>query len=270
MFIDSNDVEHLMEQLIKELPLLSAKIVKMNGILTKKLLKLKTFENSNGIEKWRNHETNTTWQIKYYYIKENGKPLVIFFPITIIERGGVKDYLLFPISDIKQVIKKQNHAIKIIKGHFIERYRERLNAEEDKSISIIMEIHFHSNLGIIEHFEQNSKWLLYLLRWGIAMVKDNFPVLIFDTFITIDQLKQNQIEAINEYLNQLNKPEYALWLADLLENKDWFLLIKEKHFTSIEESINGGNHILPPEWTEIFIDNIKIMKEKCREFNISN
>ena len=114
--------------------------------------------------------------------------------------------------------------MKIFDCHFIKRYLERRASPGLSPYQVIVGFPLYDETRLVEHFTQNEHWYLYLDISGIAMIKNEPPILHFDTFITLLQLKETQKTAIKEYLEKLkdlSPLRYLVLLHEIRSNSEW-------------------------------------------------
>lgn len=208
MFVDSEDYDHLITQLIKDLPLLKNKLDDMRIKLHQRIKKGKYLAPQLKFVEWRNHATNVKWTIHYSVNKENGITTIRCFPITVYNnKEGQKDYFVFCLDKLNSRLA-ESHLFKVFRGHFISRYLERTNSLIETPHLIIINFMMLQDIGINYHYNQNGKWLMYLNSRGIAMIREDRLCLVFDTFLTLPELKPDQNQAILQFTDELcnNKP----------------------------------------------------------------
>lgn len=266
MYIDSEDFSHLATNLLKDWPLLSKKMELMKSQLEKKTKKRKSVELYWNELNWKNPETKTQWNIHYAYSKKEGKLYVSYIPNISIEHNGIRNYLSFVNESDGRLLKLRGIIVKVFKGHFISRFKERLGETEMNPYAVINEFILSGEVGLVEDFKQNEKWILYLYRYGIAMIRVHDNFIVFDTFITLDELKTEQKKAINRYLNDLHPMPFLVVTRYLLENPTWMELITNELFKSKLATASEDKSPKAQEFFKYFLeydDNLKKLRESA-------
>jgi len=205
MFVDSEDYEHLISQLTKDFPLLKTKLDDIRIKINEQIKKRKYFAPLLKFVEWRNHATNVKWTIHYNVGKENGMTTIRCFPITAYNnKEGQKDYFVFCLDKLNPNLA-ESHLFKVFRGHFISRYLERTNSTNETPHLVIINFMMLQDIGINYHYNQNEKWLMYLNSRGIGMIREDRLCLVFDTFLTLPELKPDQNQAILQYIDELSK-----------------------------------------------------------------
>ena len=255
MYIDSEDVDHIFQNLIKDIPKLMGKIQMMQLKIDNSLKKISVVDHRIECNKWKNPVTKTCWEIYYVYVKYKTFKQIEFYPITSIERNGIKDYFLFYHKDVEKAKKREGFLVKIFKGHFISRFKKR--AGIDATIfDIIHNFQYSEKHTIVDYFKQKEKWLLYLNRYGIAFVKKDLSYLSFDTFIPPSELKSDQKKIILDHFEKLyNTTDYP-FLLSLEESEYWKDFIDPKKFNSVKKDFEELLHKAADKQPQFIRDNL--------------
>lgn len=234
MFLDSEDYEHLVNRLNYDIPLLIKKMDEMKSTIVKNLDKRKYYEPLMKSKSWRNHETNVKWCIYYNVAKDFDGIVIKFIPITSFNnKDGTKNYFVFCL-EVFNSYSAEHHLFKIFRGHFINRYLQRTKSEiekeevdsELKAHGVILGFVIHQDLTINYNHKQNEKWFMHIDSKGVAMIRKDRFYQIFDTFLTLSDLKPDQNNAIRQYLDDLllNNPVQfiiTLQLISMDPGKGW-------------------------------------------------
>lgn len=248
MFVDSEDYEHLINQLKKDLPVLQNKLVAMRTKIEKQLKKGNYFQPLLRFLEWRNHVTNVKWTIYYTIHKKEGLLIIRLFPITAYNnKEGKKDYFVFCLDAFNQKLA-ESHLFKVFKGHFISRYLSRTHRTDLTPYTVIIHFMVIQDIGINYHYHQNGKWLMYLNTLGIAMIREDRLCLIFDTFLTFQELKPDQNLAILEFVDELlvHQPkDFCFIFLHLLQGngQGWDKFFTEAKIIRALQSVEKNNPI---------------------------
>lgn len=269
MFLDSEDYEHLVNQLNNDTPLLIKKIAEMKSIINKELKKREYYESQMKPKQWRNHQTNVIWTIYFNIAKDSGKTHIGFIPITSFnDKDGTKSYFVFCLESIN-LNSAEHHLFKIFKGHFINRYLKRTESKIDKedakseikAHSVIINFIIKQDLTINYNYRQNENWYMLLDSKGVAMIRKDRLYLLFDTFLTLSDLKPDQNESIHLYFDDLllnNPVDFIINFQILLfkPGKGWDKFFSQEKVENAFKSAYKKN----PELTLQVLKNIESFK----------
>lgn len=265
-FIDHEDYDHLISTLFGDFHKLLNKIKQIEKrikVFTGGINKKNILDES---EVWESPLSKNKWTI-YYCLFKKGKNIDIhFYPyIEFHTTSGEKVYLLisketrFKISgsrltkstglkydknnkqDFKDFLLKHNWVINIFRGHFLHSFRDTIHNSEFTAYRIIYENAANKKYRLVKNFVQNQKWLLFLHKWGVAMVKEFDNYLLFETYIGFNELKVDQLDAIKIHLLKLSDEDYLATTFYLIEGPCWRKFIDKDRFQTIIDKVKGMN-----------------------------
>jgi hypothetical protein len=243
-YIDHNDFEHLVNTLGQDFKPLNNKIKKIEQRAKHGFGTIKS-RNDHSEEIWKCPVSKNVWTIHYFYSCPYSEVEVDIFPITEFSSlGGEKEFLMITTVDklellgsklpsLKKVfdpndkdvfrdyLVKNNLYIIIFRGHFIDRYRLRTGNTSYFNFQVMSEFCTNPNFALVENFQQNQDWTMFLHFKGVAMIRQDSNYIVFDTFVSKSELKENQITAIQNHLKNLDEYRYGVVGLHLLASDEW-------------------------------------------------
>ncbi len=268
-FIDHEDYDHLINTLSVDFRPLINKIKRIEKNIELSQGGLNKRDLWDKSEEWTNPTAGNKWIIHYGYIRYEKKIKTHFYPYTeFTTNKGEKAYLL--ISKDKQFsdssadltkspgvkfnrnseqhfgdfLLKDHWTLNIFRGHFLFSFRDTVHNNDLTPFQIIQEFAANKKYRLVENFVQNEKWYLYMHRSGMAMIKEYSNYLLFETFISIDELKDDQLDAIKNHLQHLDEHDYIPTAFYLMEGPQWRTLIEIERITAFINKTKKKNPVL--------------------------
>ncbi|MBW8334811.1 MAG: hypothetical protein K0M40_22530 [Prolixibacteraceae bacterium] len=265
-FIDHEDYDHLISSLSGDFRPLINKIKRLekHAELTKNGLNKKDLWDK--CVEWINPTSQNKWIIHYGYIRYGKKTKTHFYPYTEFNTTkGEKAYLLISkeyqhgfnsahltkSAGIKfsknseqyfgDFLLKDHWTISVFRGHFFFSFRDTVQNNDLTPFQIIHEFAGNKKYRLVENFVQNEKWFLYLQSNGVAMIKQCSNYLLFDTYISIDELKDDQLDAIKNHLKQLDENDYFPTAINLMEGPGWRKYIDIERIIAFVNKVKSKN-----------------------------
>jgi hypothetical protein len=249
-YTDHTDYDHLVETLHQDFKPLFNKIKKIELQLRSSVGTIKRQEFVRNDIIWESPLGKNQWTIHYNLLLSGKKIDINFFPYTLFPtinddkaflllnkatyRGNdvIKSTLLQKKDHLneknyfKEFLSVNNISIIIFREHFIEQFRTRTINPDILNFEVMLEFGFNNKSVLVDDFIQKKKWVMSLHSKGIAMIKVQNNYIIFDTYITKNLLKDNQIAAISKYLAGVDDIEYG-FIAQYLLNRsnEWYEFI---------------------------------------------
>jgi hypothetical protein len=258
-YIDHTDFDHLAHALGNDFKPLNNRIKKIEQTVKHAFGTMKS-RKGHGLEIWKCPISKNVWTINYLYCYNYTRVEVDIFPITeFSSSGGEKEFLLVTTIDKFELLgsklpslKKVNNPndndvfrnylainnlyIIIFRGHFIDRYRKRTGSSEYFNFQVMLQFCTNPNLVLVENFQQNEDWSMFLHHKGVAMIRRESNYIVFDTFVAKKELKENQITAIQNHLKSLDEYRYGVVGFLLLISDEWIeYLDKDRILSWIED-----------------------------------
>lgn len=226
-YIDYTDFDHLVNALKQDYKQLNNKIKKIEQTVKGTFGTIKRRQDSNFVI-WKSPVSGNVWSIYYIYAYRNNKIEVDFYPFTEFSSSqGEKEFLLlskyekqrvlgskftkfskFNDSDGQNIFRnfliKNNLFLIIFRGHFIDRFRRRTNYKDFSTFEVIFDFIVNPDLLIVDNYQQNKEWLMYLHPNGVAMIRLENNYIVFDTYVAKHELKESQITAIENFFKGLD------------------------------------------------------------------
>ena len=270
-FIDHEDYDHLINtfsgdfhQLLNRIKKIENSIPLITGGINKK-------DKVNVSEDWINPVSKNKWVIHYGYIRNGKKTETHFYPYTEFTiTKGEKAYLLISKEvrfglysnklttssgatgqkldkseeDFGDFLLKNNWALNVFRGHFFSAFRDTVQNSDFTPYQIIHEFAANRKYRLVESFVQNKKWLMYLHRGGVAFIKEHKNYLLFDTYISFDELANDQLNAIIDHLQQLDDQDYFATALHLMEGSEWIKLLDIERIKKVIDFLKRKDPIL--------------------------
>jgi hypothetical protein len=246
-FVDHEDFEHIVNTLSKDFKLLFNKMKSIEERSRLTIGGLNKTINNKKCESWKNPISKFEWQLHYEHYKTNKNYLISFIPITeYTSTKGEKIYISLSKEDSKYLpaslltlrLKNSTHTcwrdpveflrenkiiINVFRGHFLKQYRTHLNNDYNP-YDIIGQFLFNKKSFLVDIFQQNEKWVMFLHNSGVAMIKETTNFHLFDTYVPVNKLYQDQIDAISNHLSVQDEDSYFLTSLNMLQSSGWISL----------------------------------------------
>ncbi|WP_282038128.1 hypothetical protein [Saccharicrinis aurantiacus] len=252
MYVDSRDFSHIINNFRLDLPKLSIKVDRVKSNLNKQLGRISKIQHTEKLISWRNPDTKIEWQIYYAFEKIDTRVHVVVIPYTSINHDGARDYFVPFASDFDLALSEKPILFKVFRGHFIRRFRERMNDDSIKAYHIFYTFTISSLGMIVDSFNQNIHWKLGIHTNGIAMVKPDEQALLYDTFVPAEELKPDQKEALVKYFNNINDIRLIPKLCELSQYEHWGEYVTEEKINALLQVVASSNKLSEDQKEKFF------------------
>ena len=264
-FIDHEDYDHLINTLSGDFRSLINRMKRIEDNVKLTIGGINKKDLADKSEDWINPIGGNKWTIHYGHIRIGKKTITHFYPYTeFTATNKEKAFLVlskeeeYKISsnsltslgskfgkntehDFGAFLLKNYWVINIFRGHFFKSFRETVQNSDFTPYQIIYEFASNRKYRLIESFVQKEKWFMYLHRWGVALIKEHQNYLLFETYISCAELKDDQINAIIEHLKQLDENDYFATAFYLMEGPQWRILLDINRLTAFVDNLKKMN-----------------------------
>jgi len=97
----------------------------------------------------------------------------------------------------------------------------RTEFKEYDTFEVIFEFIANPDMLLVDNYQQNQEWLMYLHNYGVAMIRRENNYVVFDTYVAHHELKESQTTAIRNHFNGLNDIMYGAVFFLLISGEVW-------------------------------------------------
>lgn len=265
-YIDYTDFDHLVNTLNQDYKPLNNKIKKIEQTVRRTFGTIKKRTDSNHVM-WKSPVSGNIWSIYYIYSYHKNKIDVDFYPFTEFSSSrGEKEFLLLSKYEARSIIGskftafnkvndsvgqnnfrdflvKNNLVLIIYRGHFIDRFRMRTEFKDYDTFEVIFEFIVNPDMLLVDNYQQNHEWLMYLHSYGVAMIRHENNYIVFDTYVAKHELKESQTLAIRNYFNGLNNIKYGVVVFLLLKSEVWLDFIDKDRLSGFLLWVASTNQV---------------------------
>lgn len=200
MIVDIKDIEHVYQEVIKEIASLLQKRKLMRTKIAKKL-KSKAPYHIRNFTTYKRPGGNISWIIYFDIPKGWTVDDAEFLFICSVETEKRKVFI--NLNTRVQGIEPPRDMLRIFDIHFLERFKERCSIMAKSHEELLAIFLLDGEISVFNNWDNESDEMRYINHWGFSLGRydEKNRITYFDTFVRKDMLFGEQKEWVSELLN---------------------------------------------------------------------